>query len=133
MLPRNLDSSTPVASANLLFSVLPQLDRYTEWEPSLSAIGDVAYACELVFQDENFHDVTYRYTVSLEEPINPSLQTVRVTKAMRIHPVMKAGEKVQFSYKHNLTSACAVFNPQTMSPELLAARVLDCVRVVDHV
>lgn len=133
MLPRNLDSSTPVASAKLLFSMLPQLERYTEWEPCLSAIGDVAYACELVVKSSYLEEVTYKYTVSLEEPINPTLQRIRVTKSLRVSPYVTGDREVQFSYKHNLTSAFTMFNPENIHPELLAGRILDCMKVVDNV
>lgn len=133
MLPRNLDSSTPVASAELLFSLLPQLDHYTEWEPCLSAIGDVAYACELVLKSSYGEEVTYKYTVSLEEPINPTLQRIRVTKSMRVSPYVSGEREVQFSYKHNLTSAFTVFNPENIHTGLLAGRIFDCFKVVDNV
>jgi hypothetical protein len=130
MQPRTLDSSTPIASANLLFSVLPEVEGFPAWEPAICTIGDVSYQTELKKLDGDA-EKTVRYTITMREALNESLQQVTVTQAIRISYAPGSSD-VQLSYKHNLASAQVCFNPSTMTESELTVRVFVALNKVVH-
>lgn len=121
MQPRTLDSSTPVASATLLFSALPQIDSLPDWEPARCVIGDVSYQTEKTLEGED-SSVTTRYTVTMYEQTNDEFQRVFVQRAIR-KTYGSYAKDVALSYRHELASATVCFNPSTVTEAELTEKL----------
>ena len=130
MQPRTLDSSTNVVSATLLFSALPVLEGFPDWEPAVCAIGDVSYQTEMKF-DEGLSEKTVRYIVTMHEPTNEQMQLVAMQQVIRIQYRVTADD-VSLAYKHHLTSSHAWFNPTTITAEQMHMKLFVACKQVTH-
>lgn len=122
-------SSTPVSAAVRLFEALPKYNQtaWSGWDPSVAAIGDVAYVN--VREDG---DTQTKLTITLHEESNPLYQTVSVTLSSYRGPdAYKLGDDVHASGVHKVSFATVQFDPTTTTREELADRILRAVGLAE--